>query len=109
MIAGGGKLDGSGILEKFVELAGGEKAEIVVIPTASTDMSIAMPESEQQLRRMFLDLGCVDQALPGGFQMVFLVGTRIGSVTFLKQELQIVEAFGTGLGLLLKLVVLLLC
>lgn len=57
VIAGGGKLDDSGILEKFVELAGGEKAEIVVIPTAGTDMYIAMPKREEQLRRMFLDIG----------------------------------------------------
>ena len=57
VIAGGGKLGGSGILEKFVELAGGKKAEIVVIPTAGTDMYIAMPKLEEQLRRMFLDLG----------------------------------------------------
>ena len=57
VIAGGGKLDGSGILEKFVELAGGQKAEIVVIPTAGTDMYIAMGKRDGHLRRMFLNLG----------------------------------------------------
>ncbi len=67
VIAGGGKLGGSGILEKFVELAGGKKAEIVVIPTAGTDMYIAMPKLEEQLRRMFLDLGAA---------MVYVIHTR---------------------------------
>ena len=57
VIAGGGKLDGTGILEKFVELAGGEKAEIVVIPTAGTDLYIGFPDREKQLRAMFLDRG----------------------------------------------------
>lgn len=57
VIAGGGKLDGTGIVEKFVELAGGAKAEIVVIPTAGTDLYIHMPEREAKLKGMFLDHG----------------------------------------------------
>jgi len=48
VIASGGKLDGTGILEKFVELAGGEKAEIVVIPTAKTDLYIGFPDRERK-------------------------------------------------------------
>lgn len=34
LIVGGGNLDGSGIYEKFIELAGGPSAKIVVVPTA---------------------------------------------------------------------------
>ena len=34
LIVGGGNLDGSGILEKFIALAGGSSAKIVVVPTA---------------------------------------------------------------------------
>lgn len=34
LIVGGGNLDGTGILEKFIELAGGTSAEIVIVPTA---------------------------------------------------------------------------
>ncbi|MCC6432145.1 MAG: cyanophycinase [Gemmatimonadaceae bacterium] len=34
LIVGGGQLDGSGIYEKFIELAGGPSAKIVVVPTA---------------------------------------------------------------------------
>ena len=34
VIAGGGNLEGTGILEKFIELAGGPNARIVVVPTA---------------------------------------------------------------------------
>jgi cyanophycinase len=34
VIAGGGNLDGSGIYETFIELAGGPDAKLVVIPTA---------------------------------------------------------------------------
>ena len=40
-----------------MELAGGEKAEIVVIPTAGTDLYIGFPDREKQLRAMFLDRG----------------------------------------------------
>ena len=35
VIAGGGNLDGSGIYETFIELAGGPDAHLVVIPTAA--------------------------------------------------------------------------
>lgn len=34
VIAGGGQLDGTGIIEKFIELAGGPAAKIVIVPTA---------------------------------------------------------------------------
>lgn len=34
VVIGGGTLDGSGILEKFIELAGGPDAKVVVVPTA---------------------------------------------------------------------------
>lgn len=34
LIAGGGTLDGSGIIEKFIELAGGPDARFVIVPTA---------------------------------------------------------------------------
>ena len=34
LIVGGGNLEGTGIQEKFIELAGGENAKIVVVPTA---------------------------------------------------------------------------
>ena len=34
LIVGGGNLDGSGILEKFIALAGGPSADIVIVPTA---------------------------------------------------------------------------
>ncbi len=34
VIAGGGQLTGTGIMERFIELAGGEHAKIVVVPTA---------------------------------------------------------------------------
>ncbi len=34
VIAGGGQLDGTGIIERFVELAGGPGAKIVIVPTA---------------------------------------------------------------------------
>lgn len=34
VIAGGGTLDGSGIIEKFIELAGGPGARFVIVPTA---------------------------------------------------------------------------
>jgi cyanophycinase len=34
VIVGGGPLEGSGILEKFIELAGGKNAKFVIVPTA---------------------------------------------------------------------------
>mgnify|MGYP000022013953 CR=1 FL=1 len=34
VIAGGGQLEGTGIIERFVELAGGAGAKIVIVPTA---------------------------------------------------------------------------
>jgi cyanophycinase len=35
VIAGGGALDGTGIMEKFIELAGGAGASFVIVPTAA--------------------------------------------------------------------------
>ena len=34
VIAGGGNLEGTGIMERFIELAGGSNAKIIVVPTA---------------------------------------------------------------------------
>lgn len=34
LIVGGGNLEGSGIMERFIELAGGASAKIVIVPTA---------------------------------------------------------------------------
>jgi cyanophycinase len=34
VIAGGGGMDGTGILEKFIQLAGGPEAKVIIIPTA---------------------------------------------------------------------------
>ena len=34
LIVGGGNLEGTGIQEKFIELAGGENAKVIVVPTA---------------------------------------------------------------------------
>jgi cyanophycinase len=55
-IAGGGSLD-SGVIARFVELAGGENARIVIIPTAGTQDSF--PATWPALR-MFRDAGVND-------------------------------------------------
>src|SRR5512145_1354868 len=34
LIVGGGQLEGTGIVEKFIELAGGPDAKFVIVPTA---------------------------------------------------------------------------
>ncbi len=34
IIVGGGNTDGTGIVEKFIELAGGPEAKFVIVPTA---------------------------------------------------------------------------
>ncbi len=34
VVIGGGNLDGTGIVEKFIELAGGPEAKVVIVPTA---------------------------------------------------------------------------
>jgi cyanophycinase len=53
VIAGGGNLDGTGILERFIELAGGPAAKIVVVPTAGgnrrPDGSLMPYEAERVL------------------------------------------------------------
>src|SRR5688572_27462993 len=54
VIAGGGQLKDSGILDKFIELAGGKDAKIVVVPTAggnkNKDGSIKAYDEEDVLK-----------------------------------------------------------
>ncbi len=53
VIAGGGQLNGTGIMERFIELAGGPDAVIVVVPTAGgnrgSDGSVRPYETERVL------------------------------------------------------------
>src|SRR4029077_4170838 len=54
LIVGGGDLKGTGIQEKFIELAGGKDAKIVVVPTAggnkNRDGSIKVYKEEEALK-----------------------------------------------------------
>ena len=62
VLAGGGDLQGTGILEKFLTLAGGNRARIVAIPTAGTD-AVAMLDQDfdgTELTAMFLDYGAAE-------------------------------------------------
>ena len=62
VLAGGGDLRGTGILEKFLTLAGGNSARIVAIPTAGTD-AVAMLDQDfdgTELTAMFLDYGAAE-------------------------------------------------
>ncbi len=62
VLAGGGDLRGTGILEKFLTLAGGNSARIVAIPTAGTD-AVAMLDQDfdgTELAAMFLDYGAAE-------------------------------------------------
>ncbi|MDP6651131.1 MAG: hypothetical protein QGF90_03315, partial [Gammaproteobacteria bacterium] len=62
VLAGGGDLQGTGILEKFLTLAGGNRARIVAIPTAGTD-AVAMLDQDfdgTELAAMFLDYGAAE-------------------------------------------------
>jgi len=54
----GGGIEREDILRKFVELAGGKDAPIVVIPTASED-----PESPSFYLNLFLKIGCTNASL----------------------------------------------
>lgn len=60
IIVGGGSMAGTGIQEKFIELAGGPNAKIVVVPTAggnrAADGSVR-PYDEQQVIAPWLRLG----------------------------------------------------
>ena len=53
MISGGGSAEGTGIIEKFIELAGGKDAKIVIVPTAggnrNQDGSIKVYKEENVL------------------------------------------------------------
>ena len=54
VIVGGGPLEGSGILEKFIELAGGKNAKFVIVPTAggnkSADGTVRVYQEEEVLK-----------------------------------------------------------
>ncbi len=62
VLAGGGDLQGTGILEKFLSLAGGNSAHIVAIPTAGTDAvaSLGQDFDGTELAAMFLDCGAAE-------------------------------------------------
>src|SRR5712671_4923344 len=55
VIAGGGTLAGSGIIEKFIQLAGGHDKKFVIVPTAggnrNDDGSVRVFEGSQVLGR----------------------------------------------------------
>jgi len=60
IIVGGGSMAGTGIQEKFIELAGGPNAKIVVVPTAGgnrTGDGAIRPYDEQQTIAPWLRLG----------------------------------------------------
>src|SRR5688572_26019386 len=40
LIVGGGTLDGSGIVEKFIQLAGGKNKKFVIVPTAGGNRNL---------------------------------------------------------------------
>jgi cyanophycinase len=50
VIVGGGSMDGTGIIEKFIELAGGPEAKFVIVPTAggNRDQSGAIREYKEE-------------------------------------------------------------
>jgi cyanophycinase len=62
VLAGGGDLRGTGILEKFLTLAGGNSARIVAIPTAGTDAVAPLGQDFDgtELAAMFLDYGAAE-------------------------------------------------
>ena len=55
MIVGGGNLNGTGIIEKFIELAGGPEKNFVIVPTAggnkNDDGTLNVYEEERSSRR----------------------------------------------------------
>jgi len=54
LIVGGGPLEGSGIFEKFIELAGGKNAKFVIVPTAggnkNADGTVRVYKEEEVLK-----------------------------------------------------------
>jgi cyanophycinase len=62
VLAGGGDLHGTGILETFLRLAGGNSARIVAIPTAGTDTVALLGQDFDgtELAAMFLDYGAAE-------------------------------------------------
>jgi cyanophycinase len=50
VVVGGGRLEGTGIIEKFIELAGGPQAKFVIVPTAggNRDRSGAIREYKEE-------------------------------------------------------------
>jgi cyanophycinase len=54
LIVGGGPLEGSGIFEKFIELAGGKDAKFVIVPTAggnkNADGTVRLYKEEEVLK-----------------------------------------------------------
>src|SRR5215475_15934001 len=54
LIVGGGNLEGSGIFEKFIELAGGKDAKFVIVPTAggnkNADGTVRVYKEEEVLK-----------------------------------------------------------
>lgn len=60
VVVGGGRLSGTKILERFIELAGGPSARIVLVPTAGTAGSYSTKWSGW---RMFLDAGATNLAI----------------------------------------------
>ncbi len=66
VIGGGGELP-AGVYQRFAELAGGAQGRLVVIPTATSDESLAKPEDRQWY---------LDEWKSSGFQRVTLLHTR---------------------------------
>ena len=56
MIIGGGQLDNL-FYQKFMELAGGKKSKIVIIPTAATDDWLQQKGMEKRLKKDFVEAG----------------------------------------------------
>ena len=60
LIVGGGNLEGTGIQEKFIELAGGADAKIVVVPTAGGNRNASgelIPYAEEEIVRPWVRRG----------------------------------------------------
>src|SRR5438105_15755334 len=60
IIVGGGNLNGSGINEKFIELAGGSEKNFVIVPTAGGNRSAdgaLIPYDEQRIIAPWVKLG----------------------------------------------------
>ena len=60
VIVGGGNLTGSGIIEKFIELAGGPEKNFVIVPTAGGNRNAQgqlIPYDEQRIIAPWMRLG----------------------------------------------------